>query len=129
MNESHYMLKVNTIRSLTQVECGQIASTAPSARQVPIWVLVCKTEEARAEIVASVTANFLTLESLNQWMEDGLLHILHVSRLHRYDAGRSKRLRHGDDLYGYLLTRIKDLDVIIAVVIPPVWDSKLPEGE
>jgi len=129
MTQGPYMQNMNAIRSLTQIECAQIASSAPSAGQIPIWDLIPKTQEVFSEILPIVTRHDLTLEHLDQWLGNGLLHILHMGRLHSYDSRGPQRFRDGDYLNGCLLTRLKDFNKVIAIRISPIWDSELPEGE
>jgi len=119
-----YMLIGYPVRSLTQIECGEVPSDGALSREPLIWFLRYELHELPCLVK--------TRDLLHHHRENGLLHILHSSRFNSDDSGTIQRLRDGNNPYRYFIPRFEDLYVVqplkldrrgrIGYEVFPVWE-------
>jgi hypothetical protein len=127
MEHFNYMHFRNSIGSFTHIECGKKTVLGTNSGVMPIWLLVCKSDHAESKIWPVISRNDLTFEQLDQWLRDGLLHILHTGWLNPNDTRSFERFRYGNDLYGSFRIGFQEINAILLVVIPPVRQNVFSE--
>jgi hypothetical protein len=110
-----------------QIERSEAAIEAALASQEAICFLILKTDEPLPEVELLTTQGWRkfvsVLQAINDLEAQGLLEILHSSRLLSNDSGSLVRLRNGSDLYRHFRTRLEKLNTVQLVVIGELRES------
>jgi hypothetical protein len=106
----------DTIGCFAQIERSEAAIEAALASQKAICFLICKTDEPLAEVELLTTQGWwefsTILQAIDNLVKQGLLHVLHSSRLLSNDSGSLVRLRDWSDLYRHFSPRLEELDTV-----------------
>ena len=116
MQKGQYMRVQDAVRCFAEIQRSEPAFPGSTLSQVPIWFLVCESEEAESQVLSLVRDYDLTFETVDQWIEHGLLHILHTGWLNRNDPRSLERFRHGYDPDRVFRIRFDELEGYFVVL-------------
>jgi hypothetical protein len=92
----------NTVRSLTQIECGKVPIKRTFQSSTLIRRLVFGTEKRREESIP--------LYLFSNHLKNPLLHILHIGRFHSDDSRCFQRFGNSDYPHGPLIPGFADVN-------------------
>lgn len=98
------MLVRNSIRSLTQIKCGESSQEGTLFREPLVWLLKFEIDEVPCVVMAR--------NLIHNRRENTLLHVLHTGRFNGDDSWSLERLANSDNPGGYLVRRFEDSNVV-----------------
>jgi hypothetical protein len=109
--QSTYVHIGDAIGSFTQIECRKETISATFTGQILVRDLISESDQVFEDTIA--------LNQFHESFADGLLAVLHASRLNSYDPWRLQRFRNSDYPYRALTFRGQEVDILSHLKMAP----------